>query len=154
MLYGKNSLLVRADTDIFFAFSTDNGQTFSTPDNLNNETSDFSDPQISSSGNNVYVVWEDSTLAGGNDDIFFAFSTDNGQTFSTPDNLSESTELPLIHKSLLQEITYMWYGKNSLLLATLISFLHSVQIMARHLAFLITSVRVLDFFSIGPQISS
>ena len=81
------------DTDIFFAFSTDNGQTFSTPDNLNNETSDFSDPQISSSGNNVYVVWEgDSTLADGDDDIFFAFSTDNGQTFSPPVNLSESTE--------------------------------------------------------------
>ena len=82
-----------AETDIVFAFSTDNGQTFSPPIKLNNDTSDFSDPQISSSGNNVYVVWEgDSTLAGGDDDIFFAFSINNGQTFSPPVNLSESTE--------------------------------------------------------------
>ena len=48
-------------------------------------------PQISSSGNTVYVVWEDD-ISPDIDDIFFAFSTDNGQTFSTPDNLSESTE--------------------------------------------------------------
>ena len=114
MLYGKKTLfLVWLRLISFLHSGTDNGQTFSPPINLSNNTRDFSDPQISSSGNNVYVVWEDSTLAGGDDDIFFAFSTDNGQTFSTPDNLSESTEnSPLIHKSLLQEITYMLYGKD------------------------------------------
>ncbi len=77
--------------DIFFAFSTDNGQTFSTPDNLSENTGASSNPQISSSGNNVYVVWEDGTFAGGNTDVFFKFSKDNGQTFSTTDNLSETT---------------------------------------------------------------
>ena len=67
--------------DIFFAVSTDNGQTFSTPDNLSEEyTGDSNGPQISSSGNNVYVVWTDSTLPG-NDEILFAFSTNNGLTF-------------------------------------------------------------------------
>ena len=76
--------------DTFFAFSTDNGLTFSTPDNLSEENTGRSeDPQISLEGNNVYVVWEDNTP--GNSDIFFAFSTDNGQTFSTPDNLSQNT---------------------------------------------------------------
>ena len=248
MLYGKTSLLVRVILISSLHLGTDNGQTFSTPDNLNNETSDFSDPQISSSGNNVYVVWEDSTLAGGNDDIFFAFSTDNGLTFSTPDNLSESTQstfdpqisssgnnvyvvweeftlagnadiffafstnngqtfsvpdnlsestdffsigqqisssgnnvyvvwredpsgsnadiffafstdngqtfstpdniseilnFPLLHKSPLQEIPSMLYGKMTFLLTSEISFLHSVQIMARRLVLLITLVRVL-----------
>ena len=79
------------NADIFFAFSTNNGQTFSVPDNLSESTDYFSSgQQISSSGNNVYVVWREDP-SGGNFDIFFAFSTDNGQTFSTPDNISEST---------------------------------------------------------------
>ena len=63
MLYGKISLL--ATDDIFFAFSTDNGLTFSAPDNLSNNTGVSSDPQISSSGNNVYVVWEEFTPGTG-----------------------------------------------------------------------------------------
>ena len=93
---GNNVYVVWADEtpgnrDIFFAFSTNNGQTFSTPKNISDNTGFSSPPQISSSGNNVYVVWEDSTP--GNQDIFFAFSTNNGQTFSTPDNLSENTGL-------------------------------------------------------------
>ena len=75
--------------DTFFAFSTDNGLTFSTPDNLSENTGRSEDPQISLEGNNVYVVWE--FITPGNSDIFFAFSTNNGQTFSTPDNLSENT---------------------------------------------------------------
>ena len=46
--------------DIFFAFSTDNGQTFSTPDNLSKTPGGSDEPQISSEGNNVYVVWTES----------------------------------------------------------------------------------------------
>ena len=49
-----------------------------------------SGPQISSSGNNVYVVWHEGPIDADNADIFFAFSTNNGQTFSPPVNLSES----------------------------------------------------------------
>ena len=33
------------------------------------------------SGNNVYVVWQNS---GNDDDIFFTVSNDNGQTFVDP----------------------------------------------------------------------
>ena len=35
------------------------------------------------SGNNVYVVWQD-TSNGGDSDIFFTVSNDNGQTFDLP----------------------------------------------------------------------
>jgi Collagen triple helix repeat (20 copies) len=79
------------NSDIFFAASYDNGRTFSTPLNISNNDGISFDPQISSSGNNVYVVWVDNT--DGNDDIFdifFAASYDNGRTFSEPENLSES----------------------------------------------------------------
>ncbi|HET9807285.1 MAG TPA: hypothetical protein VFP49_10280, partial [Nitrososphaeraceae archaeon] len=64
-------------------------QTFSTPDNLSESTGNSVLPQISSEGNKVYVVWADETPSG-NFDIFYAVSTDNGLTFSTPDNLSEN----------------------------------------------------------------
>jgi hypothetical protein len=76
------------NSEIFFAVSNDNGQTFSTPINLSNNAGRSFEPQISSEGNNVYVVWDDDTP--GNFDIFFAVSNDNGQTFSTPINLSNN----------------------------------------------------------------
>ena len=53
-------------------------------------------------------------------------------------------EIPGIHKSLLKEITYMWYGRRRTLLATVTSSLHSVQIMAKHLVLLITLARLLE----------
>ena len=74
--------------DTFFSFSHDSGQTFSEPFNISNSTSRSFDPQISSQGNNVYVVWEE---FNDDDDIFFAMSTDGGQTFSTK-NISNTTE--------------------------------------------------------------
>ena len=76
------------NTDIFFSVSTDNGQTFSAPDNINDNTGNSIDPQIAIKGNNVYLVWVDDTP--GNDEILFSVSTDNGQTFSTPDNISNT----------------------------------------------------------------
>jgi Collagen triple helix repeat (20 copies) len=76
------------NSDIFFAASYDNGRTFSTPLNISNNDGIAFDPQISSSGNNVYVVWVEDI--DGNNDIFFAASYDNGRTFSEPENLSES----------------------------------------------------------------
>jgi len=75
-------------TNIFFAFSTDNGQTFSTPDNLSQNTGDSEDPQISSEGNNVYVVWIDTT--DGNVDIFYTTNNQDFGLFGTPLNLSHN----------------------------------------------------------------
>jgi hypothetical protein len=77
--------------EIFFAVSRDGGQTFNTPKNLSNNIGASVDPQITSEGNNVYVVWKDNTPS--NNDIFFAVSRDGGQTFSTPKNISETTAI-------------------------------------------------------------
>ena len=80
--------------DIFFARSTDNGQTFSPPENLSQNNGSSSNPKIAIQGNNVYVVWEDET-SGIATDIFFARSINNGQTFSPPINISETNDSSL-----------------------------------------------------------
>ena len=75
--------------DIFFARSTDGGLTFTAPENISETTGNSRSAQISVEGNNVYVVWLDETP--GNNEIFFARSTDGGLTFSEPENISENT---------------------------------------------------------------
>jgi hypothetical protein len=77
--------------EIFFAVSQNGGQTFSAPKNLSNNIGASVDPQITSEGDNVYVVWKDNTP--GNNDIFFAVSQNGGQTFSAPENISETTAI-------------------------------------------------------------
>jgi hypothetical protein len=52
---------------------------------MNGGTSEF--PEIAASGDNVYVVWEDSTP--GNDDVFFRASNNAGASFGTANNLSD-----------------------------------------------------------------
>jgi hypothetical protein len=71
---------------IYFARSTDNGATFSSSENLANNTGFNGFPQVAVSGSNVYVVWHDATHG-----IFFARSTDNGATFSSSENLGSNT---------------------------------------------------------------
>ncbi|HEX7141715.1 MAG TPA: hypothetical protein VF222_04485 [Nitrososphaeraceae archaeon] len=71
--------------DIFFAVSSDNSQTFSTPINLSNNTGNSFTPQIAAIGNNVYVTWGDGTP--GNNDIFVITNT---QPFGTPVNISNN----------------------------------------------------------------
>ena len=80
MWYGKMKTTIFANNDIFFSFSHDGGQTFITK-NISNNTGDSQHAQISVKGNNVYVVWDDSTRDVY--DIFFAMSTDGGLTFTT-----------------------------------------------------------------------
>jgi hypothetical protein len=77
-------------TDIYFAKSTDGGNTFDKPVNIsNNKTTISWRAQIAAFGDNVYVVWERYNSTGqGKDDIFFTKSTDAGTTFSKPINLS------------------------------------------------------------------
>jgi hypothetical protein len=76
------------NSDIFFAFSTDNGLTFSTPDNLSENTGNSVDPQISSEGNNVYVVWSD--ITPGNSDIFYTTNNQDFGLFGSALNLSHN----------------------------------------------------------------
>ena len=72
---------------IIFAKSSDRGNTFSKPVNLTSGVGvDSETPSIGAFGNNVYVVWTDNSP--GNFNIFFVNSTDDGNTFSKPVNLS------------------------------------------------------------------
>ena len=72
---------------IFFAVSNNNGSTFSDPpDNLSNSSQNSRNPQISSQGNNVYIVWSEVVTPLQNSEIFFRASNNNGQIFSIPPN--------------------------------------------------------------------
>ena len=96
--------------EIFFAVSNNNGQTFSTPLNISNTQTDSFGPQISSDGNNVYVIWRDGVDEDFTD-ILFAVSNNNGQTFSTPINLSNNTgnsDLPQIASSEGNNVYVVW----------------------------------------------
>ncbi len=73
--------------EIFFAKSTDNGTSFGSTINLTKNTAVTTAPQISSPGNDIYVVWVDNTAAGHNN-TFFKKSTDGGATFGSTINLS------------------------------------------------------------------
>jgi hypothetical protein len=76
------------NADIFFKKSSDNGNSFGETINLGNNTGNSVFPQIIANGNNVYVVWHDSTP--GNADIFFKKSSDNGNSFGETINLSNN----------------------------------------------------------------
>jgi hypothetical protein len=69
--------------------SNDGGQTFDTPKNLSSNIGQSQNPEIAVSGNNVYIVWQDNTP--GNFETFFSKSTDTGETFSSPINLSNNS---------------------------------------------------------------
>ena len=71
-----------------FSRSTDDGKSFSSPLSLSGKTrSNVFNPEVSSSGSNVYVVWQGQS-ATGNQDIFLRKSSDYGSTFSETENIS------------------------------------------------------------------
>jgi hypothetical protein len=75
---------------VFYIESDDNGNTFPTSSvNLSNKEGGSLNPQISSEGNNVYVVWDDNTP--GPSEILFKLSDNSGDDFDEDDNLSKST---------------------------------------------------------------
>jgi len=75
--------------DILFSKSTDGGNSFGTPINISNLHADSGYPQFIVTGNNVYVTWTQ-TISSSNYDIYFAKSTDNGNTFDKSINLSNN----------------------------------------------------------------
>lgn len=75
--------------DILFTKSADGGKTFSKPVNISNDKKDSGYPQIAVWKNNVYLTWTQ-TMTGANYDVYFAKSSDNGDTFETPINLSNN----------------------------------------------------------------
>ena len=75
-------------SEIFFTKSENKGNSFGEPINLSNNPGSSFNPQSEISSNNMYVVWEDDTLAdaethglSANTSILFTKSKDNGTTF-------------------------------------------------------------------------
>ena len=80
-------------SDIFLAKSENKGNSFGESVNLSNNTGSSFNPQSEISSNNIYVVWEDDTLAKtygqtANTSILFRQSKDNGTTFLPTISLS------------------------------------------------------------------
>ena len=83
--------MTKNSTDIFFAKSTDKGDTFSKPLNLSNSSGTpiiLRDGSLAVSDGKIFLVWYDESEK--DNYIFFTRSTDEGLTFSTPINLSQS----------------------------------------------------------------
>ena len=78
------------DFDIYFNYSNDRGVTWQAID-IRLDTGDTAGanhstyPQISSSGDNVYVVWEDRRNATYSPDIYFNYSTNGGASWQATD---------------------------------------------------------------------
>jgi hypothetical protein len=75
--------------ELLFRRSTNNGSSFEAAVRVN-DAGGAVHPQILASGSDVYLVWE-ALGQGGNNDIFFAQSHDNGHHLSDEVNLSNNT---------------------------------------------------------------
>ncbi len=85
--------MTKSSTNIFFAKSEDNGQTFGNPINLSNSAGTpiiNRDGSLATSDGNIFLVWYDESEE--ENYIYFTKSTDEGLTFSTPINLGQSSE--------------------------------------------------------------
>jgi ethanolamine utilization microcompartment shell protein EutL len=76
------------NVEILYRRSTDGGSTFSQTENLSSNPGNSQNPSVSASENNVYLVWEDSTL--GNDEVLYRKSPNNGADFGPTENLSNN----------------------------------------------------------------
>jgi len=80
---------VSGNYDIMFSKSTDGGSTFRKPLDISKSQKDAGYPELAVSGNNVYVTWTN-TMEGNNYDVLFSKSSDGGQTFTAPINISNN----------------------------------------------------------------
>lgn len=77
------------DGEIYIRTSNNNGSSWNTAINISNNTSrDDKEPIIAVSGNNVVVFWTNDQTAG---EVFYAYSTNGGSSFSTPTQLTSSS---------------------------------------------------------------
>jgi len=114
---GNNVYVVWTDNstgkgDIYFKRSSNEGNTFTQTINLSNNSYTSSNPRISTSGNNVYVAWDDKS--SGYSNILFAKSADNGMTFNKAIDLSSnlgSSKYPHIDVS-GNNVYVIWQANN------------------------------------------
>jgi hypothetical protein len=102
VISGNNVFVVWEDNtlgnnEILFRRSIDGGANFEPAVNLSNNAGSSLFASIAASGNNVYVVWADTTP--GNSEIFFRRSANNGVNFDSAINLSHDPAIPLIAES-------------------------------------------------------
>jgi hypothetical protein len=115
---GNNTYVVWYDDtlgnfDVFFTRSTDGGSSFEPPINLSDNAGESFFPKITSTGNNVSIVWQDNTL--GNVDVFLTRSIDNGANFSEPlriTNNNGTSEFPFITAD-LKDLYIVWEDDTS-----------------------------------------
>ena len=91
-----------ADTNILFATSVDAGATFSANAQLDTSRAGFDadtdtpssqwTPNLAAWGDDACAVWQDNRL--GNNDIFFAASSDGGATFGTDERVDDTGDGP------------------------------------------------------------
>jgi hypothetical protein len=79
---------------IFFAYSTDGAQTFSSPQAISGNVlySQGSRPVVAPDGT-VYVFWDGATRLSTLDSIYFVKSSDGGKTWSKPSAISQLQEM-------------------------------------------------------------
>ncbi|MDQ3838498.1 MAG: glycoside hydrolase [Thermoproteota archaeon] len=89
---------VPGNPEIYFTRSTDGGKTFEKPESISGNVVMPANSQIAAYGKNVYVVFQGTSPAG-DVEIFLARSTDRGEDFDRPKNISNepgASEIPNI----------------------------------------------------------
>lgn len=80
-----------SDYQIYFMTSINAGQTWSTAQSITNTTEGAHWCNIALKNNQIFALWNDQTGTSYNDlDLFFSRSTDFGQSWSSPKNLSNN----------------------------------------------------------------
>lgn len=78
---------------LLFSKSDNNGIKFGTITNLSNDTGNVHLHDLSSSGNNIFVLWAaNENISSSNKEIFFRKSNDSGDSFSDVLNLSNDND--------------------------------------------------------------
>ena len=97
MWHGKSLLESNRNHDIFFIVSRDGGASFSSLINLSNNTGFSEHPQISASGNNVYIIWVDDNNTR-NKQVLLRKAYDSGSTFEPVSQLSKDGVILLMQR--------------------------------------------------------
>lgn len=97
--------------DIQHIFSTDNGNSFSTPSRVSDDNWQIiacphNGPSVTQANNSLYVTWY---TQGGQKGLYYAKSEDNGRNFSPRTRLTEGANHPYI-ASLGHSVIAIWDG--------------------------------------------